>query len=215
MRTLILLLSLVFTACDNTPPKSKAPASKEVAKTTKPPTRAVTGVAILQRDHAEYIGMIEKEEKKKTPDKVTVKQVLKLLDVLEAALKRSMKEQAKSDLKKEHTRGQVELGQISKRRLTLQREKSEVMQILADAAKGTAPIPSGFTEAELQDKRADFEEALRELKNAEDKLLGTMEKQETLLNSGKEFPPQAGGMASRELETLLETRKRAEALLKS
>ena len=217
MRHLILLLPLALAACDDKPAGPDAPAPKggaKAAETTRQPTRAVTGVAILQRDHAEYIEMIEKEEKKKTSDKATVKQVLKLLDVLEVALKRSVKEQAEQDLKKAHTRGQVELGRISKRRLSRQREKAEVMQILADAAKGTAPIPSGFTEAELQDKRADIEESLRELKKVEDKLLTKMEKQEAQLNSGKEIPPQEGGMASRELKTLQETRKRAEALLK-
>lgn len=215
MRHLLLILPLALLACENGETTQAPPAKKddEAKVVEKPLTRAVTGVAVLQRDHATYIEMIEKEEKKEKADPRTVKQVLKLLGILEQALERSAREQAVQDLKKQHSRGTEELGRIAKQRNFLQREKAEILQILANAAKGVAPIPSGFTEAELRDKLADFDEKLRKLKEGEDELLKEMQAQEKTLNSSEEVKPDPESMASRELVAVRETKKRAEALL--
>jgi len=224
MRPWILLLAMMFffAACERKPAPSGTPTATDEAggDPTKPKTPAKrefdlpkTGIERLQRDHAGAIAMLEAEEKKKVPDERTLRQIADLLDVVQKALEIAVKHEARNSLKHEHGLNRQRLAGFVRRRDALLREKQEIQQIRADAAKGVSPIPSGFTEAELKDKIADLDEAMREIKKERDQLVERMQKQEKLLASGETIPPRKDSMAAIELRNVIATAKRVAALL--
>jgi hypothetical protein len=176
------------------------------------PASAATGITVIQRDHNMWAKLYEEEAAKEAPDTKVLRQVIVGLDRLILALEISIREQARDDVEMSHGQARVKLAKMKEQEVYLLREQAEVRTILADAAKGAAPIPAGFTEAELRDRLADFDEKLRKLRNERAELVKKTDKHETLMKK-ETVPPQEETMATRELAAVKVLKKKAEDLL--
>jgi hypothetical protein len=217
MHRILLLPLLLCVACSPGDEPAKTPGGKRSNATAEPakkpaPASPATGIAVIQRDHNMWAKLYEEQAGKKIADQKILKQIITGLDRLVLALELSIREQARDDVEMSHGRARGKLAKMKSDEQFALRELAEIRAILSDAAKGAAPIPSGFTEAELRDRLADQEEKLRVLKNEREELIKKTRKQESLLKK-ETVSPQEETMATRELAAVKVLKKKAEDLL--
>lgn len=220
MRLLLPFLLLAVCSCEGekTADDKETTPQNPTKETRSEPESPATGIPQIQRSYDMWERILTAEEKKvaketEEPDERTVKQVVRGCDMLIKALEISIREEAKSSARFKHARMRSTLEDLRKQRSVVLREDQEIQSILKDAAAGIAPIPSGFTRAELEDNLADVKEEMRKLNGRLNDHKETMTKLEQALTAG-ETPEPEETMASRELEAVRALRKRAEALLR-
>ena len=219
MRAFCLLLLFLFVAAfvgcaDDGSPKvpekkpEKTPIEKKPEHVADP-----TGLPQIQKAYDMWAKIVAAEEKKKKPDrsKRTAEQAVRGCEFLIKVLQISIKEDAKFSAKFRHADMRRDLTHLRREKRVLLHETDEINAILHDADKKVAPIPAGFTRAELEDKLTDIKKAMAKLDERLKEHLETMTALEKALNSGA-TPEQGETLAKRELAAVLALKKRAEAL---
>ena len=213
----LALILCVVAACNREPTAVTVERSDGSRKTTEkpPPVAPTTGISQIQKGHDEIrreIAKVEKElEGGQRPQVWLVEQQVKLVDNLIVATERAIKEESRMQVRHSHGRLRKQESQLIERRTEVSTEIQEMRRLLDESAKGVGKIPAGFTAAELKDRLGDFQEMARELTKRQDELRAEMRRKEALLRE-ETIPPQEETLFTRELEALVVTKKRVEAL---
>ncbi len=213
MRTFCLLLLAAFVGCADDESPQVSNGRKETRQAKPEPVAKDTGITQIQSSYDMWAKIVAAEEKKAKADvnQLTVEQAVRGLDNLITVLQIAIKEDAKASARFRLATMRAELARLGREGNVLLREVQEIETILRDAANNVAPIPSGFTRAELEDNLADVKEARRKHDGRRKAHLKTMAVLEKALQSGK-TPEQGETLATRELVAVSALKKRAEAL---
>ena len=151
------------------------------------PVAEPTGITQIQKAHDMWAKIVaaEEEKAKADVDQVTVEQAVDGCEKLIKVLQNSIKADAKSSARFKHATMRDSLARLRRQGDVLLREEQEIQTILRDAANDVAPIPSGFTRAELEDNLADVKEARRKHGGRLKTHIETMVELEKALQSGK------------------------------
>ncbi len=213
MRAFCLLLLAAFVGCADDESPQVSNGRKETRKTKPEPVAEPTGITQIQKAHDMWAKIVaaEEEKAKADVDQVTVEQAVDGCEKLIKVLQDSIKADAKSSARFNYATMRDSLARLRREGDVLLREEQEIQTILRDAANDVAPIPSGFTRAELEDNLADVKEARRKHGGRLKAHSETMVELEKALQSGK-APEQHETLATRELAAVSALKKRAEAL---
>ena len=219
LRLCLLALTLLgVAACngDKETRKNPTPGGNAVKVAKPPPESPTTGISQIQNLHDELKEDIAVQEKRVAAGQPAVQRLVRGqltgIDILIKSTEMAIVLDTRQTMQREHALLRQKESRVIRARNETYGEILEMDKILENHEKGVGALPGGFTEAEIKDRRGDFQEAGRKLDKEWKELRAAMETKENLLKLDV-IPPQGESLFTRELTELQRTRKRAEALL--